>query len=90
MRSAEKYVYAWIYRPSRCDWVRAYVTLREALIMQQPGRCLRPGTLSLTRACSSMAERGAHNAVVGGSIPSAPTTNVYELPVTYLNHIALV
>jgi hypothetical protein len=37
-----------------------------------------------------MAERGAHNAVVGGSIPSAPTTIVYELPVTYLNHIALV
>lgn len=38
-----KFVYAWIYRPSRCDWVRAYVTREEALIMQQPGLVPPPG-----------------------------------------------
>ena len=43
MRDAEKYVRVWIYRPSRCDWVRAYVTLREALIMQQRGLVPPPG-----------------------------------------------
>ena len=45
-----KFVYAWIYRPSRCDWVRTYVTREEALMqkillleMQQPGLVPPPG-----------------------------------------------